>query len=129
VGPELGTQGGAINGGSSYWTLGVSADVPVAYDGAVSLAPSLVYGINYGFNNRLDTPATETTDAVTTRFNGGNNLQATLGLPIQFTSWFAVTPYIAYSYQWQSLGAGSGTGTGYTAANTWWGGVSANFSF
>ena len=129
VGPELGSPGGIINGGSSYWTWGVSANVPVAYDGAVSLAPALVYGINFGYNNRLDTPATETTDAVTTRFNGGNNLQATLGLPVQFTSWFAVTPYIAYSYQWQSLGAGAGTGTGYTAVNTWWGGISANFSF
>ena len=125
VGPELGSPGGIVNGGSSYWIWGVSANVPVAYDGAVSLAPSLIYGINFGFNNRLDNPAVPTT----TRFNGGNNIQATLGLPIQFTSWFGVTPYIAYSYQWQSLGAGLGTGTGYTAVNTWWGGISANFSY
>jgi hypothetical protein len=127
VGPELGTPGGIVNGGASYWTWGLSANVPVAYDGAVSLAPSFVYGINFGFNNRMDDPTTD--PVTTTRFNGGNNLQGTLALPIQFTSWFSVSPYIAYSYQWQTLGAGAGTGTGRTAVNTWWAGISANFSY
>jgi hypothetical protein len=50
-------------------------------------------------------------------------------MPIQFTSWFGVSPYIAYSYQWQNMGSGLGTGTGRTAVNTFWGGISANFSF
>jgi hypothetical protein len=34
VGPELGTSGGIVNGGSSYWILGLDVNVPVAYDGA-----------------------------------------------------------------------------------------------
>jgi len=125
VGPQLGTPGGLVNGGASWWQMGVTANIPVAYDGAVALEPAFMYGINFGFNDRADDPAND----VASRFNGGNNLQLVLGLPVQFTSWFNVTPYLAYSYQWQTLGAGDGTGTGRTAVNTWWAGVSANFSF
>jgi hypothetical protein len=120
VGPELGTRGGIVNGGSSYWILGLDASVPVAYDGAVSLEPYTQFGINFGFNNN---------NFGNTRFNGGNNWQAGIALPIQLTSWFGISPYIAYSYQWQQLVAGPGTGTGATAINTWWGGISANISY
>jgi len=125
LGPQLGSPGGSVNGGSSWWQFGVTANVPVAYDGAVALEPAFMYGINFGLNDRADDPANE----ITSRFNGGNNLQMMLGLPVQFTSWFNITPYIAYSYQWQTLGAGDGTGTGRTAVNTWWAGISANFSY
>jgi len=126
VGPELGSPGGIVNGGSSYWQMGVSASVPVAYDGAVSLAPYSQFALNFGFNNK---------DLGTTRTIGGNNWQSGVALPIQFTSWFSVSPYIAYSYQWQNFLAGSGTGGNSvdnpmaTAVNTFWGGISANFSF
>jgi hypothetical protein len=129
LGPQVGTPGGDANGGSSWWQMGVTANVPVAFDGAVALEPALLYGINFGLNSRSDDPANE----VSTRFNGGNNLELILGMPVQFTSWFNITPYLAYSYQWQNLGTlggvDSGTGTGRTAVNTWWAGVSANFSF
>ncbi len=114
VGPQLGTPGGVINGGASYWQMGVSASVPVAYDGAVSLAPYTQYALNFGFNNKDGN-----------RYNGGNNWQTGIALPIQFTSWFSVSPYIAYSYQWNSY-AGL---TQPTAVNTFWGGISANFSY
>jgi hypothetical protein len=120
MGPELGSRGGIVNGGSSYWILGLSAEAPLAYDGAVSLAPYTQFGINFGFNNN---------NFGATRFNGGNNWQTGIALPIQFTSWFGISPYVAYSYQWQQLIAGAGTGTGATAVNTFWGGISANFSF
>jgi hypothetical protein len=120
VGPELGRPGGVVNGGSSYWILGLDMSIPLAYDGAVALEPYTQFGINFGFNNN---------NFGATRFNGGNNWQTGVALPIQFTSWFGVSPYIAYSYQWQQLPAGAGTGTGATAINTWWAGVSANFSF
>jgi len=122
VGPELGSYGGAVNGGSSYWIVGLDASMPVAYDGAVSLEPYTQLGFNFGLNTRYS-------DGAYNRFNGGNNWQAGVALPIQFTSWFSVSPYIAYSYQWQDLYAGAGTGTGQTAVNTFWGGISANFSF
>lgn len=120
VGPEAGAPGGIVNGGSSYWILGLDISVPVAYDGAVALEPYTQFGINFGFNNN---------NFGNTRFNGGNNWQTGLALPIQFTSWFSISPYIAYSYQWQQLVAGAGTGTGATAINTWWGGISANISY
>ena len=123
VGPELGTKGGIINGGSSYWILGIDANIPVAYDGAVSLEPYTQLGINFGFNN------TVWSDGTSNRFNGSNNWQTGIALPVQFTSWFSVSPYLAYSYQMRNLPAGGGSGTGLTAINTWWAGISANFSY
>ena len=127
VGPEIGSYGGIANGGSSFWNIGLSSEIPLAYDGAVSLAPYTLFGINFGYNTRaVGTP----------RFNGGNNWQTGIAMPIQFTSWFGISPYIAYSYQWQNLGAGMGSGgipgpgvLNQTAVNTFWGGISANFSF
>jgi hypothetical protein len=119
VGPEFGMTGGFAPGGSSYWVLGLDASVPVAYDGAVSLEPYTQFGVNFGFNfNNFGN----------NRFNGGNNWQTGVALPIQFTSWFGISPYVAYSYQWQQLPS-FGANQGATAINTWWAGVSANFSF
>jgi len=120
VGPEYGTTGGIANGGSSWWQFGLDFNIPVAYDGAVALEPYTVFGLNFGLNDRaVGEP----------RFNGGNNWETGVALPIQFTSWLSVAPYLAYSYQWQNLSAGAGTGTGMTAINTWWCGISANVSF
>jgi len=112
LGPELGTPGGVVNGGASWWQFGLDLSIPVAYDGAVSLEPYTVFGLNFGFNNN---------NFGNNRFNGGNNWETGIALPIQFTSWFGLSPYVAYSYQWQQLAG--------TAVNTWWAGVSANFSF
>jgi hypothetical protein len=124
VGPEAGSPGGVVAGGASWWQMGVSAAVPVAYDGAVSLAPYTQFGLNFRVNGRA---------TGNSPFTGGNNWQSGVAMPVQFTSWFSVSPYIAYSYQWQNLPAGIGSGgaDGFnvTAINTFWGGVSANFSF
>ncbi len=120
VGPEIGKPGGIVNGGSSYWNLGLNATIPVAFDGAVSLAPYSMFGINFGFNNK---------DGGLTRYNGGNNWQSGIALPVAFTSWLTVSPYIAYSYQWNNFIAGAGSGTRLTDENTWWAGVSATVAF
>ncbi len=124
LGPEAGSPGGAIAGGASWWQFGLSSEIPVAYDGAVALAPYTQFGINFRVNARAPGALP---------FNGGNNWQTGVAMPIQFTSWFSVSPYIAYSYQWQNLTAGVGSGgiggLNQTAINTFWGGVSANFSF
>jgi len=120
VGPELGKTGGIVNGGSSYWSLGLNGSLPIGFDGAVSLAPYTQFNINFGFNNK---------DGGATRYNGGNNWQTGVALPVAFTSWLTVSPYIAYSYQWNSFIAGAGTGTGLTAVNTFWGGISATVTF
>ncbi len=119
LGPEFGMAGGYAPGGSSYWNFGLSASAPVAFDGAVALEPYTQFGLNFGYNfNNFGN----------TRFNGGNNWQTGVALPIQFTSWFGISPYIAYSYQWQQLPS-FGAGQAATAINTWWAGISANLSF
>lgn len=117
IGPQWGTAGGLASGGSSYWSLGLNSKIPVAFDGAVSLAPYTQFNLNFRFNTR--TPES-------TPFNGGNNWQSGIALPIQFTSWFNVSPYVAYSWTWQNLQGPFGNATD---VNTWWCGVSANFSY
>jgi hypothetical protein len=124
VGPELGSPGGIVNGGSSYWSLGLNASVPVGFDGAVSLAPYTQFNLNFGFNNK-----DADINGISTRTNGGNNWQTGVALPIAFTSWLTVSPYLAYSYQWNTFLAGPGTGTLGTAVNTFWGGISATVTF
>jgi len=123
VGPQYGAPNGLVNGGSSYWVWQLSANVPVARDGAIALEPYTSFGINFGFNNY----ATDTTTTPITgnRFNGGNNWQAGIAMPIQLTSWLGISPYVAYSYQWQNMYIESVQ----TAPNTWWCGISANVSF
>jgi hypothetical protein len=137
LGPQLGRGTGVVAGGSSYWQFGLSAEIPVARDGAISLAPYTQFGLNFGVNGR----ATANQPNNFNPFIGGNNWQTGLAMPIQLTSWFSISPYIAYSWQWQNLAGGGGTGPNgnggpfapggvrTTAVNTWWGGISANFSF
>jgi hypothetical protein len=126
LGPRLGTPGGAIAGGASFWTFGLAADVPVARDGAISLAPWSEFGLNFNYNQRGGDPLIGRQGRP---FIGGNHLQFGLAVPVYFSRWFSVSPYVAYSHQWQNLGAGAGSRTGLTAENTWWTGVSANFRF
>jgi hypothetical protein len=123
LGPEWGQPGGFAYGGSSYWTFGISSEIPVAYDGAVSLAPYTQFGYNFGFNSRYS-------GGTYPRFIGGNNWQTGVAMPIQLTSWLSVSPYLAYSYQWQNLPTFADPGNPpQTAVNTWWCGISANVSF
>jgi hypothetical protein len=117
IGPEWGQTSGIANGGSSYWSFGINSSIPVAYDGAVSLAPYTQFNLNFRFNNQAPNFRP---------FNGGNNWQTGVALPIQFTSWFSVSPYVAYSWTWQNLQSPFG---GNTGVNTWWGGISANFTY
>jgi hypothetical protein len=120
IGPEWGQTAGLANGGSSYWSFGLNSSIPVAYDGAVSLAPYTQFNLNFRFNQRAGTPVTP--------FSGGNNWQTGVALPIQFTSWFSVSPYVAYSWTWQNLASPFG-GVAATSPSTWWGGISANFTY
>jgi hypothetical protein len=126
LGPQWGSGGGLANGGSSYWSLGLNSSIPVAYDGAVSLAPYTQFNLNFRFNQRAGGDVTAPT---VTPFSAGNNWQSGVALPIQFTSWFSVSPYIAYSWTWQNLASPFYPGVSSTSPSTWWGGVSANFTF
>lgn len=108
VGPDI-NNGGWTKPGASYLLLQLDASAPIT--DWLAVEPWVAYGINFGFNSRNNG----------TYWNGGNNFELGLALPIQLTSWFGLSPYIAYSYQWQDMVG--------TDENTWWAGVSANFSF
>jgi len=109
VGPHSGS-GGWTTPGASYLLFRIDSSIPV-YKEIVSLAPWTAFGVNFGFNanNQGNT------------FDGGNNWELGLAMPIQITEWFGVSGYVAYSYQWADLVG--------TDENTWWAGASANFSF
>ncbi len=108
VGPDI-TNGGWTKPGASYLLLQIDASASIT--DWLAVEPWVAYGLNFGFNSRNNGSF----------WNGGNNFELGLALPIQITSWFGVSPYVAYSYQWQDIIG--------TDENTWWAGVSANFSF
>ena len=108
VGPHLG-DGGWTDPGASYLLLRLDGSVPI--NDVISLAPWTAFGVNFGFNANNNGQL----------FDGGNNWELGLAIPLQITDWFKISPYVAYSYQWEDLVG--------TDANTWWAGVSANFSF
>lgn len=122
LGPEWGEPHGITNGGSSFLTLRLDAHVPV-WKEAVALEPYTAFGINFGFNNRWIED-----DTAQYRFNGGNNWELGVAVPVAFTGWFSVAPYVAYSHQWQNLPSYN-EGNPFTAANTWWAGVKATLAF
>ncbi|MFZ9931800.1 MAG: hypothetical protein ACO3G9_01190 [Chthoniobacterales bacterium] len=108
VGPDI-TNGGWTKPGASYLLLQIDASASIT--DWLAVEPWVAYGLNFGFNSRNNGSF----------WNGGNNFELGLALPIQITSWFGVSPYVAYSYQWEDIIG--------TDENTWWAGVSANFSF
>lgn len=122
LGPNWGELHGISNSGSSYLVLRLDSSIPV-YKEIVAFEPYTAFGINFGFNNQW-------TDGNTgqNRFTGGNNWELGVAIPVAFTSWLSVTPYVAYSYQWQDLPTYNAYSP-FTAENTWWAGVRADFSF
>jgi len=109
VGPNVG-DGGWTQPGASYLLLRVDSSIPLIGE-TVSLAPWTAFGLNFDFNSRNNGSF----------FNGGNNWELGLSVPVQITDWFSISGYVAYSYQWEDLVG--------TDENTWWAGASASFSF
>lgn len=109
VGPHSGS-GGWTTPGASYLLFRIDSSIPV-YKEIVSLAPWTAFGVNFGFNANNNGEL----------FDGGNNWELGLAMPVQITDWFKISGYVAYSYQWADLVG--------TDENTWWAGVSANFTF
>jgi len=109
VGPTSQQRDGWTKPGASYLIFQLDTEIPVT--DFLSFEPFTAFGVNFDFNERDNGDY----------FKGGNNWELGLAMPVALTSWFTVSPYVAYSYQWQDL---VGTDT-----NTWWAGVSASFSF
>ncbi|MEX1044817.1 MAG: hypothetical protein WEC73_01705 [Chthoniobacterales bacterium] len=109
VGPDSNSSSGWTKPGASYLLFQLDSSIPVT--DWLAIEPWTAFGVNFDFNNKDNGDY----------FQGGNNWELGLSVPIQITEWFGIAGYVAYSYQWQDLVG--------TDENTWWAGASANFSF
>lgn len=109
VGPDI-NNGGWTAPAASYLLFRLDSSIPL-YKEVVSLAPWTAFGVNFEFNANNEAEV----------FNGGNNFELGLAMPVNVTSWLTVSAYVAYSYQWMDLVG--------TEENTWWAGVNAGLTF
>jgi len=113
LGPDLDNQGIAKTA-SSFLSARIDAGVPI-YKDIVSLAPWVSFGTNFEYNAKVDS------DGELDFFNGANNLELGIGLPIKINDTITLYGYGAYSYQWYGLVG--------TEPSTFWGGAKVTFSF
>ena len=113
LGPDndLGSSNGAADATSSYLDLRLNANIPLS--ASVSLAPYVGYGVNFSFNCK---------DGTTDNFNGGNNVEYGLAVPVKINNTVTVSGYVAQSIALENLG-------GSTRQCTSWGGAKVTFSF
>lgn len=109
VGPAPENRGFVEQAGS-FLEFRVDAEIPV-YSDVIALTPWTSFGTNFRYN----------VDEAGNPFNGGNNVEVGIALPIAVSENITIAPYGAYSYQWQDLAG--------TKENTFWGGGSVTFSF
>ena len=112
---DLEDQSGIAAIASSYLQFRVDASVPI-YKEVVSLAPWVGFGLNFDYNTRKNS------DDSVTQFNGANNLEFGLAVPIAINDMITVSGYGAYSYGFYDLG-------GLTEPSTFWGGAKVTFAF
>ncbi|MDX2081501.1 MAG: hypothetical protein SFU53_12030 [Terrimicrobiaceae bacterium] len=116
LGPNYGSSAnGFVKAASSYLLLRVDGSIPV-YKDVIALTPWIAYGTNFQYNPRLE----ENGDV--DFFNGANNLEFGLGLPIKLSEVVSIYGYVAYSYAFYNL-------WGTTNPSTVWGGAKVTFSF
>lgn len=99
---------------SSFLQARVDSEIPL-YKDIISLAPWLAFGSNFEYN------AKEEPNGDLNFFNGANNLELGIGLPIKINDTITLYGYGAYSYQWYGLVG--------TQPSTFWGGAKVTFSF
>jgi hypothetical protein len=104
---------GFVEQAGSFLEARVDVNVPV-YKDAIALTPWASFGTNFRYNytDKSNPPSP---------FNGANNFELGVALPITLSEVVSIAPYGAYSYQWNSLVG--------TKPNTFWGGGSVTFSF
>ena len=116
IGPNLDTSvNGLAKSASSYLLLRLDGSVPL-YKDIVSLAPWISYGTNFFYNSRL------TNENTLQFFNGANNIEIGLAVPVKINSVISVSGYVAYSYAFYNLG-------GTTDPSTVYGGAKVTFTF
>jgi hypothetical protein len=90
--------------------LRLDGNLPL-YKDVLALAPWMAFGTNFRYNS----------DEGGNFFNGANNLEFGLGLPIQINEVISLNAYVAYSIGFNDLVS--------TRENTFWGGGSVTFSY
>jgi hypothetical protein len=102
---------GIYDAGSSFLSLRLDSSIPVLTN--VSLAPYVGYNVNFSENAK---------NGVYDNFNGGNNVEIGLAVPVKINSNITISGYIAQSYAMENL-------EGSTRQCTSWGGAKVTFSF
>lgn len=113
LGPDNDTGGanGLVNSASSFLSFKLAGGIPL-YKESVSLAPYSALNLNFGYN--LNEKAQQ--------FDGFNNWEFGLAMPIAINDTISISPYIAYSYAFVPL-------YGTTMPSTFWGGANLAFAF
>ena len=115
LGPDISSGDGLVKNASSYLLARVDGAFPI-YKDIVSLAPWTALGVNFEYNPKL------TSGGGVDFFNGLNNLEFGLAIPVKINSIITVSGYGAYSYAFSNL-------WGTTDPSTFWGGAKVNFAF
>lgn len=115
LGPDVDTGEGTAQTASSYLLLRVDAGIPI-YKDIVSLAPWIAYGTNFQYNPKL------TNDGTLDFFNGANNIEVGVGVPVKVNDVITLYGYGAYSYAFSNL-------WGTTQPSSLWGGAKVTFAF
>lgn len=115
IGPDLGNGNGIAKSAASYLLLRVDSNIPL-YKDIIALAPYVAYGTNFQYNPKL------TSSGTMDFFNGANNIELGLGLPIKVNNVISLYGYAAYSYAFSNL-------WGTTNPSTLWGGAKVTFAF
>ena len=115
LGPDISSGTGTVKRNSSYLLARIDASIPL-YKDIVTLAPWTAFGVNFGYNANV---TGENPDF----FNGANNWEIGLAVPVKINSVISVSAYAAYSYAFASNLWGT------TDPSTFWGGAKVTFTF
>jgi len=114
LGPDEADGQGFAKAGSSFLVMRLDGRVPLWKD-VVALEPWGAFGVNFQYN------AKTAGDGEEVFFNGPNQLECGLAVPVQLSEHITLSAYAAYSRALVSLVE--------TEPNTFWGGASISFSF
>ncbi len=114
VGPDSADAQGSAKAASSFLLLRLDGHLPIFRD-VVALEPWGAFGVNFQYNTENGP------DGEPVPFDGANNLEWGLAVPVKLNASLTVSAYAAYSHAMAPLSE--------TARETFWGGVSVLFSF
>lgn len=112
IGPDT-ADSGIASEASSFLQFRVDSSVSVYKEGVIALEPWVALGVNFQYNF----------DENGNTYDGLNNLELGLAVPVQINKVISVSPYVAFS---QAIGNDGLLGT---RRSTCWGGASVTFSF